>query len=135
MRLEDYYGRIFSRLLSVGSDKELREFEQITQHVNDLGPTFEAMSDEELSGQTELFRERLANGESLDDLLPEAFAAVREASARTTGMRHFDVQIIGGIALHRGMIAEMKQAKVRHWFRPSQVISMPLMAKAFISSR
>ena len=98
----------FSRLLSVGSDKELREFEQITQHVNDLGPTFEAMSDEELSGQTELFRERLANGESLDDLLPEAFAAVREASARTTGMRHFDVQIIGGIALHRGMIAEMK---------------------------
>jgi preprotein translocase subunit SecA len=66
------------------------------------------MDDEELSGQTKLFRERIENGETLDDLLPEAFAAVREASRRTTGMRHFDVQIIGGIALHRGTIAEMK---------------------------
>ncbi|MGI6230655.1 MAG: preprotein translocase subunit SecA [Tractidigestivibacter sp.] len=97
-----------SKLLSIGSNKELKEYEKITNHVNELEPRFHAMSDEELKAMTPEFRERYANGETLDDLLPEAFAAVREASLRTTGMRHFDVQIIGGIALHRGTIAEMK---------------------------
>ena len=97
-----------SKLLSAGADKDLKEYQRITARVNDLEPRFGAMDDEELSGQTKLFRERIENGETLDDLLPEAFAAVREASRRTTGMRHFDVQIIGGIALHRGTIAEMK---------------------------
>ena len=99
---------LFSRLLSRGADKQLKEFEQITAQVNDLEPKFQAMSDDELRGQTQIFRDRYAAGESLDDLLPEAFAAMREASVRTVGMRHFDVQIIGAIALHRGMIAEMK---------------------------
>ena len=98
----------FSKLLSAGSDKELREFEKIAARVNDFGPSFEKMDEAELKSQTKLFRERLDNGETLDELLPEAFAAVREASSRTLGMRHFDVQVIGGIALHRGMIAEMK---------------------------
>ena len=97
-----------SKLLSIGADKELKEYQKITETVNDLEPKFKAMSDEELGGQTELFRERYKVGESLDDLLPEAFATVREASRRVTGLRHFDVQIIGGIALHRGTIAEMK---------------------------
>ena len=97
-----------SKLLSAGADKDLKEYQRITAHVNDLEPRFSAMDDEELRGQTKFFRERIENGETLDDLLPEAFAAVREASRRTTGMRHFDVQIIGGIALHRGTIAEMK---------------------------
>ena len=97
-----------SKLLSIGADKELKEYQKITETVNDLEPKFKAMSDEELGGQTELFRERYKAGESLDDLLPEAFATVREASRRVTGLRHFDVQIIGGIALHRGTIAEMK---------------------------
>ena len=97
-----------SKLLSFGSDRELKEFERITARVNELEPRFHAMSDEELRGMTPVFRERYENGETLDDLLPEAFAAVREASLRTTGLRHFDVQIIGGIALHRGTIAEMK---------------------------
>ncbi|MGO5211695.1 preprotein translocase subunit SecA [Parafannyhessea sp. LCP21S3_E6] len=98
----------FSKLLSHGADKQLKEFEAIAEKVNDLEPQVKALSDEELRGQTVLFRERYANGETLDDLLPEAFATVREASVRTLGMRHFDVQVIGGIALHRGMIAEMK---------------------------
>ena len=98
----------FSRLLSRGADKQLKEFRAITDRVGTLEPKFTAMDDSELKAQTALFRERNANGESLDDLLPEAFAAVREASRRTTGLRHFDVQVIGGIALHRGMIAEMK---------------------------
>ncbi len=97
-----------SKLLSIGADKELKEYRKITEKVNGLEPKFKAMSDEELQGQTALFRERYANGESLDDLLPEAFATVREASSRVTGLRHFDVQIIGAIALHRGTIAEMK---------------------------
>ncbi len=99
---------LFSRILSLGADKDLREFEKITAHVAELEPTFEAMDDATLGSQTKLFRERIDNGETLDDLLPEAFAAVREASKRTLGMRHFDVQVIGGIALHRGTIAEMK---------------------------
>ena len=97
-----------TKLLSVGSDKELKEFNKIVDQVNDLEPEFKAMDDEELRGCTPRFRERYEAGESLDDMLPEAFAAVREASQRTLGMRHFDVQVIGGIALHRGMIAEMK---------------------------
>ncbi|MGN0076763.1 MAG: preprotein translocase subunit SecA [Parafannyhessea sp.] len=99
---------IFARLLSRGADKQLKEFEAIAEQVNDFEPQIKALSDEELRGQTVKFRERYDNGESLDDLLPEAFATVREASVRSLGMRHFDVQVIGGIALHRGMIAEMK---------------------------
>ena len=83
-----------SKILSFGSDKELKEYRRITDEVNALEPRFHAMSDEELSGQTAVFRERYQNGETLDDLLPEAFAAVREASLRTVGMCHFDVQVI-----------------------------------------
>ncbi len=98
----------FSKLLSLGSDKQLKEFRKIADQVNDLEPQFKKMDDAELRGQTARFRERHENGESLDDILPEAFAAMREASQRTIGQRHFDVQLIGGIALHRGTIAEMK---------------------------
>ena len=97
-----------SKLLSFGADKELKRYQKTVVKINDLEPTYTAMSDEELRQQTELFRSRLEAGESLDDLLPEAFAVVREASRRVTGMRHFDVQLIGGMALHEGQIAEMK---------------------------
>ena len=100
--------RSFRGLLSLGADKQLREFEELAEEVNALAERFEAMSDEELHGMTSYFRERYKSGETLDELLPEAFAAVREASSRVLGMRHFDEQIEGGIALHRGMIAEMK---------------------------
>lgn len=75
----------FSKLLSVGSDKELKRYQKIVERINSLEPTYEAMDDEELAHQTVLFRERYANGESLDSMLPEAFATVREASRRTTG--------------------------------------------------
>ena len=97
-----------SKLLSFGSDKDLKRYWKNVDAVNALEPTYEAMSDDELRDQTRLFRERLAAGKTLDDLLPEAFAAVREASKRTIGLRHFDVQLIGGMALHEGQIAEMK---------------------------
>lgn len=97
-----------SKLLSIGSDKELKRYQKVVEKINGLETTYEKMDDEELAHQTELFRERYANGESLDSMLPEAFAVVREASKRTIGLRHFDVQLIGGMTLHDGQIAEMK---------------------------
>ncbi|MBM6867046.1 preprotein translocase subunit SecA [Collinsella tanakaei] len=97
-----------SKLLSFGADKDLKRYEKMVTKINELEPTYEKMSDEELAHQTVLFRERYANGESLDSMLNEAFAVVREASKRTLGLRHFDVQLIGGMALHEGQIAEMK---------------------------
>ena len=97
-----------SKILSFGADKDLKAYQRIVEKINALESTMQEMSDEELQAQTEKFKARYAEGESLDDLLPEAFATVREASVRTIGQRHFDVQLIGGIALHKGTIAEMK---------------------------
>ena len=97
-----------SKLLSFGSDKDLKRCYKLVDKINALEPTYEKMDEEELKKQTDLFRERYANGESLDSMLPEAFAVTREASKRVLGMRHFDVQMIGAMALHEGHIAEMK---------------------------
>ena len=97
-----------SKLLSVGEGKQLKVFETVVERINDLEPEVQEKTDDELQQQTALFRERLDNGDDLDDLLPEAFATVREASVRTLGLRHFDVQLIGGMALNAGQIAEMK---------------------------
>ena len=99
---------LFTHALSMGEGMRKRELERIARKVEDLSDRFESMSDEELGGMTEYFRERHERGEELDALLPEAFAAVREASGRTLGMRHFPVQLMGGVVLHRGMIAEMR---------------------------
>ncbi|MDO5044830.1 MAG: preprotein translocase subunit SecA, partial [Coriobacteriia bacterium] len=99
---------LFSKLLSLGSDKDLKRFEQKVKRINEIEPRYSKMSDEELFSQTARFKERLENGETLDDLLFEAFATMRETSIRVHGMRHFDVQLIGGMALHEGMIAEMR---------------------------
>ena len=90
------------------NDRYVRGLGKYVDAVNGFEPNISALTDDELRGQTVLFRQRLANGERLDDLLPEAFATVREAAVRTLGQRHYDVQLIGGIALHRGEIAEMK---------------------------
>jgi preprotein translocase subunit SecA len=99
---------ILDKLLRIGEGKILRQLETISKAVNAIEDDFVAMSDEELRGMTGEFKERLANGETLDDLMPEAFATVREAAKRVLGQRHFDVQIMGGAALHLGNIAEMK---------------------------
>lgn len=99
---------LFSKLLNVGEGKPLKKYQGVVDVINGLEPSMKARSDEELAHITVELRERLAAGEDLDDLLPEAFAAVREASRRTLGMRHFDVQLIGAMALHDGKIAEMK---------------------------
>ncbi len=90
------------------NDRYVRSLGKYVDQVNALEPSIQALSDDELRAQTERFREGLANGEKLNSLLPEAFATVREAAVRTLGQRHYDVQLIGGIALHRGEIAEMK---------------------------
>ncbi|QTA86779.1 preprotein translocase subunit SecA [Desulfonema magnum] len=90
------------------NDRELKKLQPLVERINDLEPEIQAMSDDELKNQTVLFKERFEKGESLDDMLPEAFATVREASVRTLGMRHFDVQLIGGMVLHQGKISEMK---------------------------
>ena len=99
---------IIDRLLRVGEGRILKKLEVIARQVNAIEEDFEKLTDAELRGETDIFRKRLADGESLDDVLPEAFAAVREASRRTLGKRHFDVQIMGGAALHLGNVAEMK---------------------------
>ena len=96
------------RLLGNTSEAKLKKMRPVVAKINDLEPRYQAMTDEELRKQTTLFKERLAKGEALDDLLPEAFAVVREAAVRTVGMRHFDVQLLGGMVLHQGRIAEMK---------------------------
>jgi preprotein translocase subunit SecA len=100
--------KLFEKLLRAGEGRTLRRLEAIAQQVNALEPDFEALSDAELRAETDTFKKRLADGETLDDLLPEAFAAVREASKRTLGKRHFDVQLMGGAALHMGNVAEMR---------------------------
>ena len=97
-----------SKLLTLGEGKQLKNYEATAQKINGLEPGMQAKSDEELRALTAALRERASAGESLQSLLPEAFAAVREASVRTLGMRHFDVQLIGGMALNDGQIAEMK---------------------------
>ncbi len=99
---------VFEKLGTLGEGRKRKEFEQIAQIVTTFEPEVEDLSDEELAHRTIEFRERFGAGESLDDLLPEAFATVREAARRTIGQRHFDVQLMGGVALHRGNIAEMK---------------------------
>src|SRR5687768_4455460 len=97
---------IFKKILTAGEGKKLRLLESVVPQVNALEDDFRALSDDELRGKTPEFRSRLENGESMDDLLPEAFAATREAADRAIGQRHFDVQLMGGAALHQGWVAE-----------------------------
>ena len=99
---------IIEKIFGTHSDRELKSVNAIADKIEALRPQMQALSDEELRGKTKEYKERLAKGESLDDLLPEAFATVREAAKRVLGMEHYRVQLIGGIVLHQGRIAEMK---------------------------
>ena len=101
-------GKVVKGIFGSKNERELKRMAPMVEAINQLEPQFQGLSDTELRAKTAEFKERLSRGESLEDLLPEAFAAVREASVRTLGMRHFDVQLIGGIVLHEGKIAEMK---------------------------
>lgn len=102
------FQKIIRKVLGSANDRMVRSYDKIVSLINDLEPKFHAMSDEELRNQTNEFRARLANGEHEKDILPDAFAAVREASIRTIGLRHFNVQMIGGMVLNNGQITEMK---------------------------
>ncbi|HEX7086219.1 MAG TPA: preprotein translocase subunit SecA [Vicinamibacterales bacterium] len=101
-------GTILAKVFGTQNERELKRIFPIVQAINALEPQLQQLSDEALRGKTEEFRRRVADGESLDDLLPEAFAVVREAGRRVLNMRHYDVQLIGGYVLHQGKIAEMK---------------------------
>ncbi len=97
-----------SKIFGTKNDRELKRIRKIVNEINKLEPEMEGLTDEQLKAKTVEFRTKLEKGETLDDILVEAFAVVREASKRTLGMRHYDVQLIGGIALHEGQVAEMK---------------------------
>jgi len=99
---------ILTRVIGTSTDRQLKRMRPLVEEIGSLEPSVKALSDEQLAARTVEFRERLARGETLDQLLPEAFATVREAGWRVLNMRHFDVQLVGGITLHRGTIAEMK---------------------------
>src|SRR6476660_5048208 len=99
---------ILAKIVGTQNERDLKKLRPIVGAVNAFEPSIQALTDDQLRGQTAEFRARLANGETLDDLLPEAFAVVREAGRRVLSMRHFDVQLIGGAVLHKGKIAEMK---------------------------
>src|SRR5436190_5194866 len=103
---DDYGG--FERFLRVGEGRRLKRLRSQAEYITTLEPELEKLSDEELRGKTAEFRQRIENGEALEDILFEAYAAVREAFKRTMGVRLFDVQVMGGIVLHEGDIAEMK---------------------------
>src|SRR5574343_1365887 len=99
---------LLKKIFGSRNDRLIRQYTQTVRSVNALEPKIQALSDEELRGKTDEFRQRVANGESLDALLPEAFAVVREAGKRVHGMRHFDMQLVGGMVLHDGKIAVMR---------------------------
>ena len=116
------------KLLSIFGDsneRALKKLQPIVEQVNELEPSVQALTDDQLRAKTDDFRARLADGDSLDDILPEAFACVREAAKRTVGMRHFDVQILGGIVLHQGKITEMKTGEGK-----TLVATLPLYLNA-----
>lgn len=100
--------KIIEKLIGSYSEREIKKYLPIVDKIESLAPEYERLTDAELRQKTDIFKQRLKNGETLDDILPEAFAAVREAAWRTLKMRHFRVQLIGGIVLHQGRIAEMK---------------------------
>lgn len=100
--------QILSKIFGTDNERKIKQLRPVVEKINALEPTISALSDEQLAAKTNEFRERFSQGETLDDLLPEAFAVVREASKRTIGQRHYDVQLKGGMVLHQGKIAEMK---------------------------
>src|ERR1035437_3148336 len=116
---------VFTKVLRAGEGKKVRRLAELVPLVNALEPEIEALSDDELRACTPKFRERLANGESYEDILVEAFAVVREGAWRVLGQRHFDAQLMGGMALHFGWIAEMKTGEGK-----TLVATMPVYLNA-----
>src|SRR5262245_22637739 len=99
--------QLLAKVFGTQNDRELKRLRPLVDRVNELEPSVQAFSDDQLRAKTAEFKERVTNGETLDELMPEAFAVVREAGKRVLKMRHYDVQLIGGSVLHSGKIAEM----------------------------
>jgi preprotein translocase subunit SecA len=99
---------VIQKIATLGEGRKLKRLEDVVALVNTFEPEVEELTDQQLREKTAEFRRRLADGQTLDDILPEAFATVREAARRTIGQRHFDVQVLGAVVLHQGKIAEMK---------------------------
>ena len=118
------YGAL-EKVLRMGEGRRLKRLAEQAAYITTLEPEFEALSDDELAAKTVQFKERIANGEDIDELVFEAYAAVREASKRSLGLRPFDVQLMGGIVLHEGDIAEMKTGEGK-----TLVATMPLYLNA-----
>ena len=106
---------LLEKIFGTHSEHELKRIYPIVDKIEALEPDMQKLSDEELRDKTKEFKERLAKGETLDDILPEAFATVREAAVRTLHMRHYRVQLIGGIILHQGRISEMRTGEGKTW--------------------
>jgi preprotein translocase subunit SecA len=113
---------IFQKIFGTYSEREVKKLEKIADKIEALDESMQRLSDEELRAKTDEFKERLAKGETLDDILPEAFAVCREASSRVLGMKHYRVQLIGGMVLHQGRIAEMKTGEGK-----TLVATLPLL--------
>ncbi len=118
-------GDVLKKIFGSQNERNLKRIAPLVDEISQFEPKIRALSDDQLKAKTPEFRQRLDNGEELDDLLPEAFAVVREASARTLGMRPFDVQMIGGIVLHQGRISEMKTGEGK-----TLVATMPIYLNA-----
>ena len=114
--MESEHMGILSKFVGTHSEREVKRVLPIVDKIESLEPDFEKLSDEELRDKTREFKSRLAGGETLDDILPEAYAVVREAAKRTIGMRHYRVQLIGGVILHRDVSQRCVPVKVRRWY-------------------
>ena len=124
-------GNVLRKIFGSRNDRVLKRLHKVVNGINALEASCQALTDQELRAKTAEFRARVAQGESLDALLPEAFAVVREASRRVLGMRHFDVQLIGGIVLHEGKIAEMRTGEGKTLVATLPVFSMPWRAGVY----
>ncbi len=115
------FNALITRVFGSRNDRQVKSYRKNVARINNLSDEFAALSDGDLRAMTDSFRQRINDGASVEDILPEAFAAVREAASRVLGMRHFDVQLIGGMVLNDGRIAEMQPGRVTHWWRPAGV--------------
>ena len=117
--------QILAKIFGTQNERELKKIRPVVERINELEPEISQLTDEQLTLKTNEFRQRISQGETLDSILPEAFAIVRETSKRLRGERHFDVQMIGGIVLHQGKIAEMKTGEGK-----TLVATLPLYLNA-----
>lgn len=124
---------LFSKVIGTHSEREVKRVIPIVDKIESLEPEMEKLSDEELRGKTAEFKKRLADKKTLDDILPEAYAVVREASKRTIGLRHFRVQLIGGVILHQGRITEMRTGEGKTLVSTLPAYLNALEGKVFIS--